>query len=111
MGIKLHGGQKWKKVKISPLVTSPPTIFSKFQGYLSEITFVVNKAQLFGFIKKIDFGDKISIFRFLGFFEKNLKPKKFVLGGQNEKNEKSKGVFGKEMKSFGKESVLIFYLK
>ena len=28
-----------------------------------------------------------------------------------KKNQKSKGLFGKEMKSFKKESVLIFYLK
>jgi hypothetical protein len=31
--------------------------------------------------------------------------------GQNEKNEKTKGGFWKEIKSFRKERVLIFYLK
>ena len=57
---------------------------------------------------KFDFWGKIFIFRFLGFFEKNLKPKKSILGGKNWKTEKSKDVFGKEFKSFFYESVLIF---
>jgi hypothetical protein len=52
---------------------------------------------------------KTFFFRFLGFFEKNLKPKKCDLGGCNEKTQKKKGGFWKEMKSFRKESVLIFY--
>ena len=33
------------------------------------------------FYQKFDFGGNIDFFRFLGFFEKNLKPKKCVLGG------------------------------
>ena len=51
---------------------------------------------------------KICIFRFLGFYEKNLKPKKCILRGKNEKIEKTKGVNGREMKSLFYESVLIF---
>jgi hypothetical protein len=35
----------------------------------------------------------------------------FNFQGKSEKNQKSKGVFGKEMKSFRKESKLIFYQK
>ena len=62
------------------------------------------------FSQKFDLGGNIDFFRFLGFLEKNLKPKKHVLGGKNEKNEKSKDVFWKEMKSFRKESGLIFHL-
>ena len=72
------------------------------------MTFLAQTTQLLSFFKKINFGGKISFFRFLGFFEKNLKPKKFVLGGKNEKNQKSKGGFWKKMKSFRKESVLYF---
>ena len=53
----------------------------------------------------------MDFFRFLGFFEKNLKPKNRFLGGKNEKMKKSKDVFGKEMKSFREESVLIFSQK
>jgi hypothetical protein len=44
---------------------------------------LVLKAQLFGFVIKHIFWGKMSFFRF--FREKNLKPKKFVLGGKNEK--------------------------
>ena len=62
------------------------------------------------FSQKFDLGGNIDFFRFLGFLEKNLKPKKHVLGGKNEKNQKSKCVFWKEMKSFRKESGLIFHL-
>jgi hypothetical protein len=57
---------------------------------------------------KVDFGGNTDCFMFLGFFEKNLKPKKCVLGVKNEKNEKSKYVFRMKMKSLRKESVLIF---
>ena len=45
---------------------------------------------------------------FLGFFEKNLKPKNLYKGAKNEKSQKSKSVFWKEMKRFRKESVIIF---
>ncbi len=51
------------------------------------------------------------MFRFLGFFEKNLKPKKSIQGAKNEKSEKYKDVFGKDIKSFFYESVLIFHEK
>ena len=104
----LLGGQKSENLKISPPVTSPPEKKLKFQGCFSKTTFLVHKAHLFGFMEIKCFGGKIGFFRFLGFFEKNLKPKKFVLGVKNEKNEKSKCVFWKRMKSLRKESVLIF---
>jgi hypothetical protein len=75
-------------------MSPPPKFFlSKFREYISKLTFLVNLNQLFYFTKKIEFGGKISISRFLGFFEKNLKPKKFILGGKKSKNQKSKGVF------------------
>ena len=66
---------------MSPPVTRPHNFFSKFGEYISKLTFLVNSDQLFYFITEIEFGGKISIFRFLGFFEKNLKPKKFDFGG------------------------------
>ena len=53
----------------------------------------------------------MDFFRFLGFFEKNLKPKNRFLGGKIEKIKTSKDVFGREMKSFREESVLIFNQK
>ena len=53
-------------------------------------------------------GGEIGIFRFLGFFEKNLKPKKCVLGVKNEKNQKSKYGIWKRKKSFFYASMLIF---
>ena len=60
-------------------------------------------------MQKLVFRGKIGFFRFLGFFEKNLKPKNLYKGAKNEKNQKSKNVFWKEIKSFRKESMLIFY--
>ena len=63
------------------------------------------------FYQKFDFGGNIDFFRFLGFFEKNLKPKKCNSGGLDEKTQKTKGGFWNKMKSFRKESVLIFYKK
>ena len=63
--------------------------------------------QPFCFIEKFDFAGNIDFFRFLGFFEKNLKPKNRFLGGKIEKIKKSKDVFGKEMESFREESGLI----
>ena len=47
---------------------------------------------------------------FLGFrfVQKNLKTKKYDLGGFNEKNEKTKGGFLKEIKSFRKKVCLFF---
>ena len=47
-------------------------------------------------------------YAFLGFIKKNLKPKKSILGGKKRKTEKSEDVFGKEVRSFLYESVLIF---
>ena len=51
---------------------------------------------------------KICNFRFLGFYEKNLTPKKCILRGKNEKIKKIKGVYGTNMKSLFYESMLIF---
>jgi len=62
--------------------------------------------QLFEIIRNFDFGGIISFFRFLGFFEKNLKPKNCVLGVKNEKNQKTKCGIWKEIKTFFYESVL-----
>ena len=63
---------------------------------------------LFELFVKFDFGGFMRFFRFLGFFRKNLKHKKCVLGVENEENEKSKYGIWEKMKSFFYESVLIF---
>ena len=64
--------------------------------------------QLFGLIQKFDVGGNIRFFRFLGFFGKNLKPKKWVWGGKNEKMKNQNVDFGSKWKVFFYESVLIF---
>ena len=53
-------------------------------------TFLVHLIGIFKLFVKFDFGGIMRFFRFLGFFGKNLKPKKCILGVKNEKNEKSK---------------------
>ena len=95
-------------MKISPPVTPPPLFFFKISIVLLLDNFFSTLGSAIQFYQKFDFGGNKDFFRFLGFFEKNLKPKKCVLGVKNEKNEKSKYVFWMKMKSLRKESVLIF---
>ena len=75
------------------------------------------KANRFGKMKIIFFlnskDTSLKQLQLLGLIKKNdlKKNKTGVLRGKNEKCERSKGLFGKEMKSFKKESVLIFHQK
>jgi hypothetical protein len=101
-GGELQGAKLTKKMKISPPVTPSPLFLFQNSDHTSF------RYQLFSFIHKFDFGNNKGFFRFLGFFKKNLNPKKCVLGVKNEKNEKSKYAFWFKMKSLRKESVLIF---
>ena len=75
------GGLKWLKMKISPPGTPPPLIFFKNPIVLLLNNFLRAFGSAILFYQKNDFGGNIGFFRFFRFFQKNLKPKKCILGG------------------------------
>ena len=66
-------------MEINPPVTPPPLFFLQNSDHFDKFFSMLGSA--IQFYQKFDFGGNIDFFRFLGFFEKNLKPKRCVLGG------------------------------
>ena len=71
----MHNFQIWPPCKLPP-----KNISNKSEGTILK-QFFITLGSLIEFYQKNDIWGKIDIFRFLGFFGKNLKPKNRFLGG------------------------------